>query len=196
MKRAQPAAAALALCCAAAAAEPHQVVDLRKRTDAAGSYEISFCARPSPGRTGLPGHAFVAFSHVEPGKPRVFRAVGHTTSASAAKTVLTYGGAIGVPGRLAEERYTAVRENCLVAKVNDSDYRRALGRTQPVFRRWGIGSADDPVLATYSLGDKDCMDFMLQVAQDLRAPALKLPRRGAAEFPLPYLRRLIDANRP
>lgn len=177
-----------------ASAEPHRVLDLRNQTDVTGDYEIAFCTRPSPGIAGLPGDTFVAFGHTPPGKARVFRAVGHTTNTGTTRGVPSYGGRFPVSGYLAEEGYTAVREDCLVARVNESEHDRALATTRSVLSRLGIGDPDDPVLLAYSLGSNDCMDYMMGVTRGLHSPSIKIPSRDATEFPLPYILRFIEAT--
>lgn len=189
------AAWALALLLPASAfAGPHRVVDLRNQSDASGEYEISFCARPSPAAGGLPGHAFVAFSHLPASGARAFTALGHTTHAGPVRALLSYGGSFSAPGVLQEERYTAVKEACLVVKVNQPDYERALSSSQPVLTKLGLATGQRPVLLAYSLGAQDCMGYMMTVARGLRAPGLTVPPRGKTELPLHYLRRFIDAN--
>jgi len=38
------------------------------------------------------------------------------------------------------------------------------------------------------------MDYMMGVARGLHSPLIKIPSRDATEFPLPYIRRFIEAN--
>jgi hypothetical protein len=186
----------LILACYTASAGPHKVIDLKNYSDADGiEREISFCARPSPGGSNLPGHAFVAFSTVTPNKGRSYQAVGHTTSAGPATTLLTYFKIFpNVSGHLAEERYTDAKEKCLVVKVNKPDYEEAYSAARTPWAQSVPELTNPPtLLLAYRLGDDDCMSFMTGVASKFGG-RLKLPKRGAVELPLPYLRRFIEAN--
>ncbi|RVU46014.1 hypothetical protein [Rubrivivax rivuli] len=173
-------------------AAPHKVLDLRTMSDPAGGYEISLCSRPSPSGN-IPGHAFVTYAHrpKQNARPRIL-SLGFTTSSGAAKAALSYKGWLGVDadGYLKEENYSSVKEKCLVAQVDKSAFDRAWSFAFPL--------TDIPVLESltfkgiYTLGENDCMDFMILVATSLKG--VKVPQRGATEFPQPYLRRLIDSN--
>src|ERR1700730_157698 len=55
-----------------------KTIDLSTRTDPTGTYNVAFCARPSPDSSGKPGHAFVSYSHKLPNGERDFVAIGHT----------------------------------------------------------------------------------------------------------------------
>jgi hypothetical protein len=176
-------------------AGPHKVIDLRKVTDAGGEYEIGFCARPSPdAKLGLPGHAFVTFSHRARDGKRTFVAIGHSTSADIGAVLLSYLGPLGrVSGYLADEKYSSVMEKCLVVQVNETPYNNAVAMISDPLATMGLGPPGGPVLIAYKLGSEDCMSFMIKVAATL-GPALKIPDRVAIETPLPYVRRFIDAN--
>jgi hypothetical protein len=173
-------------------AAPHKVIDMRVATDSDGiKREISFCARPSPD-SKVPGHAFVAFSTVS-ANGRNYYTVGHTTNASPSDAILTYFGYItSVPGYLSEEKYTAAKENCLVVQVNKNQYETALAAANPILSAL-FPSLGSGTYVSYSLGNNDCVGFMIPVAKSLGAPLI-VPARGTTELPLAYLRRMIDAN--
>ncbi|RWB35801.1 MAG: hypothetical protein EOQ41_03040 [Mesorhizobium sp.] len=170
-------------------------IDLRNQTDTDREYNVAFCARPSPGSTGLPGHMFVAFSSVTATGERTFVALGHTVGAdvSPATAVWSYFGS-PVDGLLKQEMYTAIEQQCLSARVNKSDFNRALALTENPLASLGLSAASDTVLQEYRLGAEDCMTFATGVAQVLVSRGLVVPDRGSAETPMDYLKRLIDAN--
>jgi hypothetical protein len=169
-----------------------KVIDLATMSEP-GGYEISFCARTSPD-TDKPGHAFVAFSKKADNNKREFLSIGHTVGAgtSTASASWSYFGS-AVPGVLKEEIYTSIRQNCLTAKVNSSDYASAKALTTSPLAKMGIG-ANGPVIEAYKLGANDCMTFLSAVAQTLVPRGLKVPVRGATELPMDYIERFIAAN--
>lgn len=182
-----------------AVAGPHATKDLRNSTDAdGGDREISICARPSPDTAkNLPGHVFVAYSLRQKSGARLYLAVGHTTFAPPARTLITYFGAAPVSGHLQEELYTSSKEECLVLKVNEADFNRAYQLSRPFLppgnftpdpRNWS------PVLLAYTLGENDCMGFATGVARSFESRGLTVPQRGSTELPLQYVRRMIQAN--
>jgi hypothetical protein len=153
-------------------------IDLRTMSDQTGDYDIAFCARPTPDATGKPGHAFVAFSHQLPNGERDFLAIGHTVGADVtpAKAAWSYFGS-PASGLLKEERYTAIKQNCLDAQVNKKDYDRARAFTANPLAQLGIAPADGVVLEAYKLGADDCMTFLIDVATSLKASGLTVPQR-------------------
>jgi hypothetical protein len=179
-------------------AEPHKVVDFRNKSDADGVVrEISFCGRPSPDTLKkLPGHAFVAFSSIEPSGKREYLAIGHTTKAPPINALLTYIGIINsVPGFLAEEKYTASKEECLVVGVNKDKFNKAISLAKSPLDNFFPNLNDrPPLLLSYKLGDADCMSFMISVARLFEPDGLNIPPRAATELPLIYIRRFIDSN--
>jgi hypothetical protein len=195
MSKMLPTAVALAtatLVASLATAQPQRTIDLRTRTDARVTHEVSFCARPSPGPSNLPGHAFVAFSTLEANGQRTYKAVGHTSVAPLANTIVTYVGGKPVSGILKEELYTDALQRCLVAKVDAEAYARAEALTADPLKKFGI-SGDGPVTLAYRLGSEDCVGFMTSAMRALGS-GLKVPARGATELPLDYLRRVIDSQ--
>jgi hypothetical protein len=163
-----------------ALADPHRIVDLRTRTDAAAEYEVGFCARPSPDASmgGVPGHAFVSFSMKPAGGERTYVAVGHTTKAPVPAALLSYVKVFGpVPGYLGEELYTSLKEQCLIAQVNREDYNKALALAKNPLAALGLDASDAPVRLAYSLGAQDCMTFMIHVMQSIGGSTLKIPSR-------------------
>jgi hypothetical protein len=172
-----------------------KTLDYRTLSDPAGEYDIAFCARPSPDSTGKPGHAFVAFSHKGVGGDRDFLALGHTVSAgtAVASAGWSYWGA-PVPGRLKEERYTAIKQACLVVKVDRKDYDSGIARIVDPLAKLGLSRPGDIVFESYRLGAEDCIAFMVSVANLLKPKGLKVPDRGGAELPMNYMGRFIAAN--
>jgi len=170
-------------------------IDLRVMTDQSGDYDVAFCARPSPDTTGKPGHAFVSFSHVQASGDRDFLAIGHTVGAdvSPAKAIWSYFGS-PVSGLLKEERYTAIKQNCLDVNVNKADYDRAKAFTADPLAQLGISATDGVVLEAYKLGSDDCMTFLIDVANSLKSRGLHVPQRNSGELPMAYVQRLSDAN--
>ena len=175
-----------------------QVRDLRTQTDAFGATEVSFCAGPSPDTFGLPGHAFVAFSDERHGQPRRFRAIGHTIGpqTGSAAAAFTYFNGATVAGRQAEERYTALKQACLTAKVDRVVFDRAVAAARPTLTALGIDAATAATLERYSLNGQDCMDFLMRVARQLAPAGLTVPPRAATDLPAGYVGKLIAANRP
>lgn len=184
---------------AASHAAPYKVKDLRNQSDSDGNnYEISLCARPSPATAGLPGHAFVVYRVASAdGGRNWFLAVGHTTHASPTQALLTYSGWLsgGVSGGLEEERYTAVKQNCLVLLVNKDPFNAALDRARD-FLGGQLPSAPDrrATLLRYTLGVEDCVTFVSRVGSNFAPLGLTVPVRGAVELPLTYIRRVIESN--
>lgn len=170
-------------------------VDLRNQTDADGEYNIAFCARPSPDKSGLPGHMFVAYSRVTNTGERTFVAIGHTVEAGVGVTpaVWSYFGS-PVNGLLKHEMYTAIEQKCLDTRVNQADFDKAFALTVSPLAALGISTGQDVVLEQYSLGEEHCMTFALSVANLLVSRGLVVPDRGAVETPMKYIQRLIDAN--
>lgn len=195
-RRQQRAALAVVLILAAlaATAAPHRERDLRNQTDSTGEYSISLCSRPSPGPAGLPGHAFIAYSHLPPGgSPRKFLALGFTTAAGPIEGLLSFSSRLATPqGFLGEEMFTHVKENCLVLLVNQADFERAYALATPY---GAIPRLQDlRYMARYSLGTNDCMTFAISTAKLFEGKGVKVPARGPLETPQAYVRRLIDAN--
>lgn len=185
------------LCCAVAHAGPHNVVDLRNKTDGDGLLrEVSLCARPSPppAPAALPGHMFIGFGQSTPDKAWSYFAVGHTTSAPLANTLLTYTGLVpSVPGYLASEKYTATKEQCLVFQVNKDQYEKALLYVKsPLDKVLNPGMPRPPVLLAYALGSDDCMGYSVQVINAILPPGKTLAPRRPVEVPMDYVRRIID----
>lgn len=171
-------------------AAPHKELDLRTMSDPSGDYDISLCARPSPGGN-VPGHAFVVYSVKPPGKDRKVLSLGFTTSSGPAKAVLSYKGWLtAADGYLGEERYTSINEKCLVVHVDKAVFDKAWALSHPLASIPAL--ADLRLTAAYTLSENDCMTFMSKVATSLKG--VNVPARGATELPLAYVRRLIDSN--
>lgn len=188
------AGAALLLLGLAANAGPHRQLDLRNQSDAGGEYSVLLCSRPSPAPAGLPGHAFVAYSHQPPiGGKRIFFALGFTTSASAVKGLLSYSALLAKPaGYLDEENFSHVKEQCLVLLVNRPDFEKAYAKAVPYA---GVPALDNlRYAAVYSLTRNDCVTFLVSVAGLFTARGLKVPERNLLDLPEVYLRKLIDGN--
>lgn len=188
------AGAALLMLALAAGAAPHRQLDLRNQSDASGEYSVLLCSRPSPAPAGLPGHAFVAYSHLRPGGgKRSFLALGFTTSASAVKGLLSYSALLATPaGYLDEENFTHVKEQCLVLLVNRPDFEKAYAKAMP---HAGVPALETlRYAAVYSLTRNDCVTFMVSVAGLFTARGLKVPERNVMDLPEVYLRKLIDGN--
>ena len=170
--------------------------DLRTMTEAEGETEVGFCSRPSPDKTGMPGHAFVIFSAQKPGGGRDFRAIGHTIAAgtSTAAAALTYFGGAPVAGKQMEERYTSIKQNCLAVKVDRSAYDNALAAVQPTLTALGMPADVGASAESYSLKDNDCIAFAEKVANSLKSQGLKVPARDATDTPASWIKKLIAAN--
>ena len=171
-----------------------KTIDLRNQTDADGALrEISFCARPSPDKAELPGHAFVSFSIRKKDGTRAFRAIGHTVF-SVVDALISYSGLIPASGALIDERYTAIKQECLTLQVNQSDYEASYALAAQPLLAVGIKFDEKlPIQKAYTLGAEDCVGFV--IGQTKRyAQKVVVPKRTTNELPLPYIRRLIDAN--
>ena len=171
-----------------------KVLDLSTRTDASGTYEVAFCARPSP-QGSIPGHMFVSFSHTDPAGERDFMAIGHTVNAGvgpAAATWSYFGSPVG--GHLGEERYTSVKQNCLDVVVNREDYDRAKAFADDPLSNLGVTPSPGIVFENYKLGADDCISFAIQVANSLSGVGLMVPTRQALDLPMAYELKLISAN--
>lgn len=177
-----------------APAAPHRELDIRNQTDGTGEYSIALCARPSPAASGLPGHAFIAYSHLPgTGEQRKFLALGFTTAAGPVEGLLSFNQFLATPaGYLSEESFTHVKERCLVLLVNKADFDRAYAVAVP----YGAipPFSDLRYMARYSLGSNDCMTFAIKVAKLFESKGVKVPARTRLEVPGAYIRRLIDEN--
>jgi hypothetical protein len=173
-----------------------KVVDLRVRTDAAGAFDIGFCARPSPDTVAnKPGHAFAAFSHEGADGQRDFLAIGHTVGAqvSPGAAAWSYFGE-PVSGYLNAENYSSIEQRCLVARVNEEDYVRAKQLTRGPLEMMGLVRPESVVFESYKLGSQDCMTFLIDVARTLKPRGLSVPDRKSGELPMSYVERLSAAN--
>lgn len=171
-------------------AAPHKELDLRTLSDPSGEHSISLCARPSPSGN-VPGHAFVVYSVKPPGKDRKILSLGFTTSSGPSKAVLSYKGWLTTTdGYLGEERYTSIKEECLVVHVDKAVFDQAWGLAYPLASIPAL--ADLQLMAAYKLSANDCLTFMSKVAVALKG--VKVPARGTTELPLDYVRRLIESN--
>lgn len=171
-----------------------KTLDLRTKTDADGSNrEISLCARPSPDKPGLPGHAFIAFSETTIDGKITFRAIGHTVF-SVGEALLSYTGLVNADGALVNEKYTSIKQQCLTLLINKSDYQKSYASaTQPLNSIGIVFDESKPVQKSYSLAAEDCVGFLIMQAKSY-SPKISIPSRNSGELPLSYVRRLIDAN--
>jgi hypothetical protein len=182
------------LLAAGVSAAPHKEIHVAAQASPDGMYHsVLFCARPSED-TKVPGHAYLGFSRVKGGK-RDFIALGHTTKAGAINAALTYKGFTPpITGTVEADRFSWITEKCLVVHTDKSRYDAAWKTAAGYKAMLGIDfEPGEGIALDYSLGDKDCMGLMIDVAKAFE-PALKVPARGAVELPLAYLRRFIDAN--
>ena len=172
-----------------------KTLDLSTRSDPSGIYNVAFCARPSPDTTGKPGHAFVSYSHQGLDGDRDFLAIGHTVAAGtgAISATWSYFGD-QVSGRLKEEVYTSIKQNCLDVQVNQEDFARARALANSPLTALGLSDPEGSVLQAYKLGADDCMTFLIDVANTLKSAGLKVPSRGSRELPEAYVARLVSAN--
>ncbi|MBF4989473.1 hypothetical protein [Methylophilus sp. 14] len=171
-----------------------KTIDMRNQTDGDGGIrEISFCARPSPDKPGLPGHAFIAFSETSKNGKRVFRAIGHTVF-SVGEALLSYTSLVTADGALMDEKYTSIKQECLTLQVNKADFDKSYGLVAQPLQIIGVTFDETkPIQKSYSLAANDCVGFLIKQAQ-LYSPKITVPSRNNGELPLNYLRRLIDAN--
>lgn len=171
-----------------------KTIDLKNQTDADGSArEISFCARPSPEKLNLPGHAFIAFSETKKDGSLHFRAIGHTAY-SVGEALLSYTGLIPANGALVNENYSSVKQECLTVQVNQRQYDKSYEiATQPLKSIGIIFDENQAIQKSYSLAAEDCVGFIITQAKFFGSK-LTVPVRKPDELPLNYIRRLIDAN--
>ena len=170
-------------------------LDLRNFSDESGEYEIAFCARPSADtKKNIPGHAFVSFSYYSPKGNRTFTSIGHTVQSgtSMISAIWSYFG-VSVDGFLSEEKYTSIKQSCLVVKVNKSDYDAAYSLAEDPLKKLGIVK-NSYVLESYKLGSEDCVGFLIKVAKKLESKGFIVPKRNNLESPLDYIQRLINSN--
>jgi hypothetical protein len=171
-------------------------IDLSTRSDPDGSFQIGFCARPSPDTfKGWPGHAFVSYTHRKPRGEIQFTAIGHTVTAgvSPVRAAWSLFGS-SVSGLLKEEVYSATLQNCLLVKVDRENYERAFELTKSPLQKLGIVRDASPVFETYKLGAEDCVSWMTAVALTLRSKGIVVPTRGNTDIPMSYMQKFIAAN--
>lgn len=173
-----------------------KVKDLRTMTDASGVTEIGFCSRPSPNAYGFPGHAFVTFSSTKLNGHRDFRAVGHTVGADASRpaVIFSYFGGKPVTGKQAEERYSSLKEACLVVRVDRLTYDKGLAAAQPTLTMLGLPADLAASVERYSLESNDCITFAMRVATALKPAGLAVPVRTAVDTPEGWIKKLVTAN--
>lgn len=171
-----------------------KTVDLRNQTDVDGGVrEISLCARPSPDKPGLPGHAFIAFSETRNDGSRTFRAIGHTVF-SVGEALLSYTGLVTAAGALVDEKYTSIKQQCLTLQVNRGEYEKSYGLAAQLLKSVGVVFDETkPIQKAYSLAAEDCVGFLITQAQFF-GPKVVVPSRKGGDLPLNYVRRLIDSN--
>jgi hypothetical protein len=99
-----------------------------------------------------------------------------------------------VTGRLREETYTSIFQDCLLVKVNKQDYDGSYTLTQSPLGIMGITRGNEIVFQAYKLGAEDCVAFMIDVAKILQSRRLHVPARNTLERPFDYLQRLVGAN--
>ena len=188
--------AAFALAGLATSPGAANTIDLRKQTSAEGISEVGFCSRPSPDAGGFPGHSFVTFSKPRPQGGRDFRAVGHTIAAgvSPVSAAFTYFGGASVAGKQMEERYTSIKQVCLVVQLDPADYARAVATAQPTLTAIGIPAAIAASAERYSLGNNDCVTLAYRVAATLAQAGLNVPARSPTDTPASWIAKLKQAN--
>lgn len=186
--------ALLAIASASSSLALAKTLDLRNQTDADGGIrEISLCARPSPDKPGLPGHAFIAFAEITRNGKMNFRALGHTVF-SVGEALLSYTGLVTAEGAMIEEKYTSIKQQCLTLQVNKVEYERAYGLVAQPLKDIGVEFDETkPIQKAYSLAAEDCVGFLITQAQ-IFSSKISIPSRDSNELPLNYVRRLIDAN--
>lgn len=172
-----------------------KTIDLRNKTDVDGGVrEVSFCARPTPGNVGLPGHAFVTFALIKKDGEIIFRSIGHTVFSIGA-AIMSYDAIIPASGALKLEYYTSTKQECLTVQINKDEYESVYASvTQPLL---SLGIKFDetlPVGMAYTLAVDDCVQFVVSIADKFVSKGLKSPKRNSNELPFPYIRRLIDSN--
>ncbi len=162
------------LVCAFAAAAQGGVKEVDTRTDRLkpATHSIVFMAR-----SGIPGHAYVAWSVDSPGEQMcIVKAFGFYP-ASVGK------GLVGpVPGAVVDETLKGGMtrgEPLLIVRVTPERYREA----EAIRRRW----ASKP----FQLTQNDCLSMSQEIA---RALGLKLPERDRTTLPFDYIRRLANLN--
>ena len=164
-------------------------IDFRKRSDP-NNYEVSFCARESPGESGLPGHAFVVFSY-DNHQGRSFLAIGHSPSEESLKTAL----GVEVGGLLKKEKYSAIVRNCFLVKLDQESYEKGYTLTRPTLEKLGLvkQSKDNLTYFSYKLAAQDCVTFIQDVAGEI---GLKVAQReGFSNFPMRYIKKFWELNR-
>lgn len=94
-----------------------------------------------------------------------------------------------------EERYTAIKQACLVVRVDDADYARAVVAAQPTLTALGVPAATAAAAERYTLGTQDCITFARKVATALAIAGLKVPPRAALDTPAAWIERLKSASK-
>jgi len=171
-------------------------IDLRKSTDRVGITEIDFCARPSPNELGFPGHSFVILAERDQGKPLQFRAIGQTVAPGVGVPGVVFSYFTGEPvaGLQAEEVFTHVKQACLSVLVDRTVYNNAVQAARPALVLLGLPDNLAAYVESYRLGDNDCITFLMNVANTVKAAGLKVPPRTASDRPLGYVQKLIAFN--
>lgn len=145
---------------------------------------VMFCARTSPGSTGLPGHAFILLGDApegtEAGPIAITRGAGFypKDKADTGKAFLKR-----VPGKVVDDylKGAVSPEQCrLMVRLEEADYQKVVKLVD------GYG-ADG-----YNLFGNSCVNMVKEVAVaiDLKAPS----DIGANNIPEVFLRKLVESN--
>lgn len=190
--RARISAAVCSLAIAMAASQPafaqYGTIDMRNQSELGDrDHRIHFCARSSPGKSGLPGHAFVAYSYIDAGNEHHYYALGHQPNGSNSLADL-WGG-----GHLRAEVMTFESQACFEVLVNKATYEVAWAHAKNPLTALGIMDHANAfaVLRSYRLGSSDCRHFIGDVAA---AIGLRLPDSSTLQSPSAYVASLWQAN--
>ena len=163
-------------------------IDMRNQSEPGdGDHRIHFCARSSPGKSGLPGHAFVAYSYIDAGNEHHYYALGSQPNGSNSLADL-WGG-----GHLRAEVMTFDSQACYEVLVNKATYEVAWAHAKNPLTALGIVDQANAfaVLRSYRLGSDDCRHFMGEVAA---AIGLRLPDFSTLRSPSAYVASLWQVN--
>ena len=166
----------------ALAADPVAKVRDIRHDRAVEGLTVVFCARDSPGATGLPGHAYVVLGHDDPARQVcTIEAFGFQPANDGDRGIVK-----GVPGTVVEP-YLKDSKKPLpgVCRITFQVDRTQFAAVEAVRKKWSDHE--------YRLSGSNCIDFAAETVRALDSD-LKLPERSTLQRPHRYIRQLAEQN--
>ena len=141
------------------------------------AYRLSFCARPFPDSAlGVPPHAFLALSTVDPSQKRVFHAIGAVKGAHPHALVGHATTLTPVPATLSTADYAALMQTCLIVPLSGTEYQNAERLILVKLNAVSLTIPKSDVYGVYGLAPEDCEALFVKVLQTLPKKVPARPR--------------------